>query len=1116
MNTKDTSLALSPFLSQLWLTFYQQAIQCPTLNEETIYDVLSYCFNIPSCRTGVIKSLYQAFFTSNLIIFQHTENRFYLSRTSHIQGVLAHLAPCYAPGCHPSLPCYSPTCPNRLNTRWLQLHSLLETEDHAEWHHHAPTYILNTFPAYEIKRQCVLAELLQSELDYCHDLSILNNVYAEPFLALDHPDRQLYHLLFRPALDLQQYHQQFCQFLVRHRQHPLFLFNEIIGPALLDHTNALFEPYVLAATSTTKALYLLKLEIQKSPTLRQFILQQNSHPLTRKLDLEHFVKRPTLRLTKFKVQLEAIHKYSQHESDQVHILAAMDLLHQLLYQVNDAVRKADAHVQLLRISSSLVTHHQPSSSSPPLRAVSLYDPQRPPTPPRTSIDTVVTLESRAAHPVSPATFFFSWMTNKASFDVSLLLKDASLLHQGQFRLSRSSSHSLLAQPCHIFLFSHALLLTKPKKSGYPTTTADASTADETPQTLEAIRRPIPLPMLSVSIHRANLMRRLSHRLARQQQPLGPSQPSPPTSPLRSLSSSSSPKPVTKTVDLRHRFSITSTTSSWSASSSSTDSHEDPALPMVPPTLATFADPASHPPSPHTSPSSSRWLQRQPTLSGMHIRAHLRRQLHHWRSRPSSKSRPHSPMSTHSHLPLTSSPEPIRASSPKPATPVFFRKRVLSPRLARPHYTNNQYVPHLHSSPCTLVIRHLADPAFMLEIKARNTKQRDQWYDWFRTALEQSAQTTTHPAHRQRSFRRRCSTPFYMEILCEISLINKQSLQIDDVRLSGGCGRVYCCLPFVTDENVSMIALGTQHGLWLGSTSSNETSFQLIEMLECQQLALVDNRFLIARANGSANVFAMADLISHMSHAIDDIVHLRQPSAIHSFSIKSSSVLDIAVGSFYGHTTVCYLAKCSLRQRQKYRRATRILVIGTIKQSPSRAYFKKEKTIPLLMKNGASISFLGNQIFVCSPDHGLERVDIISGTTWLQCATSAGQGARWIGCTSFPVTDAITNRTSTTWSPYSLVCSETACWVLNNESMAIDETDPYIRFEATARSVSLINDYLIVFAKFVVEIRHISTGDIVQVIPGHDIRCVYMHQNTLVLTRMKSANDPVCIIYKLCL
>ena len=48
----------------------------------------------------------------------------------------------------------------------------------------------------------------------------------------------------------------------------------------------------------------------------------------------------------------------------------------------------------------------------------------------------------------------------------------------------------------------------------------------------------------------------------------------------------------------------------------------------------------------------------------------------------------------------------------------------------------------------------------------------------------------------------------------------------------------------------------------------------------------------------------------------------------------------------------------------------------------------------------------------------------------------------------------------------------------------------IEWEGTAERVALHHPYVLLFDSHFIEIRHISTGRLVQIIPGNDIRCVW--------------------------
>ncbi|KAI8342289.1 hypothetical protein BC941DRAFT_137529 [Chlamydoabsidia padenii] len=1042
-NTSNNNYHTSPLLSKLWLTFVEH-IHRSTLTEDDVLATLSYCFNLPSTMTGQTRILFNAFLAAKLLLPEYNNTNEPTTKDNQqptyvipahqqdqVNGFLVGFAHCYAAGCNPTqLSCYSPTCPHKIYTQWLSVYNH-HKENHQ--HHHdlekdkqqnqqlnswtgqVPRHILNTYPLREIKRQSAIAELLQSELDYCQDLTLLDQVYAQPFInnatdLMESSTRRdkLYAILFEHALDLKTYHQHIFYELVRHRQDPFLLFVDFVGAALLQHTCHLVDPYISYAGQHVQAKYIFDKEKYQNPAFRRWVDTQDEDTRVRKLDIKHFLSRPTFRIAKYKLQLEAIAKYTDHMADQVALYAAIDTAQDLLYQMNEAIRKAETTTHLLRITSSLV----PASTAASLGLL-------------------------------PCPSSFVKVDGSTTLDVCLL-------HEGRFRLTRLSSHSLRAQACHVFLFSHALVLTKPR--GQPGH-----------EKYVIIGRPIPLPMLSVNTHRSSIMRRLSGRIITSQQ--CHQQRYDHYQLANNISNGHDINGCNRTgswtTDLRHRFSVTSTTSSSKSSSSSswmtTDS--SPSTPSSPtsslstsPTKPKFTNGVTL-----SEPTSGDSVQQStiesPTMSGFHVRARLIQRLQHMKRSHQTYPEPatfikSSCITRGSHQdsfhdttllvsPMTTTPQFSPFAFAKRKTSLFrSSSSILGRRGSSSFLSASKMLSSSSSSSSSktrsasisspmqqqqqdgkeqqltgyrgqsrLTIRHLAYPEYTFDLQCRHLHQRDQWYEWIQKALEDSAIKTFSPSppppkttpgspllnatdgKNSGLLDDTIKPPFRLGLICQVPVGSTNPININgDRKLPAGCGRIFCSLPFVGLDGNPLIALGTQHGLWVAPRDGTGEEFELIEMMECHQMGTL-NGHLVIRCHRALKSYSLTQLAVLMkkrpvsatssptsgssaypfqsegsstgsscvtpstTSASEESSMTCYPLPISSVTIKRSSVLDFVVGTLYGCSVLCYLGR-TRKHRKSHNRSSylrrnfcwvRVLVIYTVKPSKrSSLSLKKEK------------------------------------------------------------------------------------------------------------------------------------------------------------------------------
>lgn len=663
---------------------------------------------------------------------------------------------------------------------------------------------------------------------------------------------KFYAIVFEHALALKSYHQRICYELVRHRQDPLLLFVDFVGTALLQHTSYLVEPYTSYAGRHVQAKYIFDNEKYRNPAFQRWVDTQDEDGRVRKLDIKHFLSRPTFRMAKYKLQLEAIAKYSDHMADQVSLYAAIDSLQDLLHQMNESIRQAETRTHLLRITSSLV----PTSAAASLGLLNIS-------------------------PWSP-------ITDSGDFgdgpDFGDYGGDGSrgsnghgpicLLHEGRFRLTRFSSHSLRAQACHVFLFSHALVLTKPR--GQPGH-----------EKYVLIGRPIPLPMLSVGTHRSSIMRRLSGRIITSQQchqqrfnhyklanniSSGTS-----NNDTHSNGASSKSSNGSWTTDLRHRFSVTSTTtttsstssSSWStdpsSSSPSSSASSSASSLSTSPTKPVFANGVTLSESPTSMDCAPNpHITRAHTVTGLHVRARLIQRWQHLKRlhqtypeptisgispcQPTSQGTDHACHQYHDKKVLLS---PM--TTPPSFSPFAFVKRrnslfrsstsllgrrgsslfstkaspsskdrstsVSSPiqqQQQQQQLDGKELQPTGYQGQSRLTIRHLAYPEYTFGLQCRHLHQRDQWYEWIQKALEASAirafsssSSTNSPVassssvHTNKNAGKGASAlddtikpPFRLGLICQVPVGSTNPINVNgDRKLPAGCGRIFCSLPF---------------------------------------------------------------------------------------------------------------------------------------------------------------------------------------------------------------------------------------------------------------------------------------------------------------------------------
>jgi hypothetical protein len=104
------------------------------------------------------------------------------------------------------------------------------------------------------------------------------------------------------------------------------------------------------------AKYFLDVEISRNPGFVAFLEQRERMPESRKLPIQSFINRPTARLARYPLLLEAIVKASKdhYPDDTVKINAAIVIIKEFLQKINQETGKADNRIRLTQLNDGLV------------------------------------------------------------------------------------------------------------------------------------------------------------------------------------------------------------------------------------------------------------------------------------------------------------------------------------------------------------------------------------------------------------------------------------------------------------------------------------------------------------------------------------------------------------------------------------------------------------------------------------------------------------------------------------------------------------------------------------------------------------------------------------------
>ncbi|KAJ7623723.1 signal transducer [Roridomyces roridus] len=234
-------------------------------------------------------------------------------------AVVTMLTKCYSPSCGEGRPCYSHSCPTRGNSIISQIPGPTEAvvgPSREAWIKTVPREVIDSLPESEINRQTIIHKLINKEEQYLQDLDIVENIFIQPLRAANPPVIPPAELedfideVFGNILDLRECNRRLLEVIyVRQREQAPVI--QRIGDIFLDAATEFRLAYPIYVGHHPLAEKRMKEELEVNSGFRLFV-ERCSRQSARsggmvRLDLKHFLNRPSEHLQKYPVLLEAIY-----------------------------------------------------------------------------------------------------------------------------------------------------------------------------------------------------------------------------------------------------------------------------------------------------------------------------------------------------------------------------------------------------------------------------------------------------------------------------------------------------------------------------------------------------------------------------------------------------------------------------------------------------------------------------------------------------------------------------------------------------------------------------------------------------------------------------------------
>ncbi|KAI8071775.1 CNH domain-containing protein [Gongronella butleri] len=260
-------------------------------------------------------------------------------------GVFTLLTGCYSPTCTRDRLCYSVFCPRRL-----------EQEEDRLWVKTVPKSVVERLDANERKRQENIFELIYTEKDFVDDLAYVDKHWIQPLLTQDiiqPPERRRPFVrdVFWNIQELQGVNQRLLKALQQRQKRNRVV--DSIGDILLEHA-AHFAPFVKYGAHQIIAKSCFETEKSTNPAFTRFVQTTERLPVSRKLELNGYLTKPTTRLGRYNLLLREILKHTpKGHTDQETLPKTMKIIAEHLSNVNNETGKTENRFNLRLLSDKL-------------------------------------------------------------------------------------------------------------------------------------------------------------------------------------------------------------------------------------------------------------------------------------------------------------------------------------------------------------------------------------------------------------------------------------------------------------------------------------------------------------------------------------------------------------------------------------------------------------------------------------------------------------------------------------------------------------------------------------------------------------------------------------------
>lgn len=285
-------------------------------------------------------------------------------------GVFTLLTDCYSPTCTRDQLCYSIACPRRLEQQarlnmkpqpGLKKEVSEESlDDFVEpgtlWIHTVPKEVVNSVSDTEKKRQEAINEVIYTERDFVRDMEYLRDVWIAnlkdgDIIPAEHR-ADFVQQVFWNIHDIIAVNTRLRDAL--NKRQKAYAVVERIGDIFADIVPQ-FEPFVWYGAHQLYGKYEFEKEKTSNPAFAAFVETTERLPESRKLELNGYLTKPTTRLARYPLLLEAVTKHTSDDNPDKHTLTqVVSIVRDFLSKVNVETGKTENRFNLMQLDQQLV------------------------------------------------------------------------------------------------------------------------------------------------------------------------------------------------------------------------------------------------------------------------------------------------------------------------------------------------------------------------------------------------------------------------------------------------------------------------------------------------------------------------------------------------------------------------------------------------------------------------------------------------------------------------------------------------------------------------------------------------------------------------------------------